>query len=151
MVRRGRACQPGLSRGISMRSAPIIVHRSHSNRPSHLCTEVDTEGWLVRHLAHKLRMPPDALERQQPLVRYGLDSLVALELVAELEDWLGCTLPLTLAWEYPTIAALASHLQEVMQSSGPYTPREVPEPGIIRQQPLLSLDNAVDMCHQPDH
>ena len=51
----------------------------------------------------------------------------------------GCALPLTLAWEYPTIAVLASHLIEVMQSSRPYTQREVPEPGGMLQQPPSSL------------
>jgi amino acid adenylation domain-containing protein len=70
------------------------------------------EHWLVRRLAERLGMPATALDTHQPLVRYGLDSIVALELVADLEDWLGCTLPLTLAWDCPTITAIVQRVAE---------------------------------------
>src|ERR671923_1072546 len=65
------------------------------------------EDWLGSCLSQRLGIPCETLDIYQPLVRYGLDSIVALELVADLEDWIGCSLPLTLAWDYPTIAAIA--------------------------------------------
>jgi acyl carrier protein len=61
----------------------------------------------VSCLSQHLGIPCEALDVHQPLLRYDLDSLVALELVADLEDRLGCSLPFTLAWDYPTTAAIA--------------------------------------------
>src|SRR5438132_9896728 len=39
-----------------------------------------------------------------------MDSLQAVSLAADLEDWLGQSLPPTLAYDYPTIEALAQYL-----------------------------------------
>jgi acyl carrier protein len=61
----------------------------------------------VSGLSQRLGIPRATLDVHQPLVRYGLDSIVAFELTADLENWLGCPLPLTLAWDYPTITAIA--------------------------------------------
>ena len=77
---------------------------------SHLSSII--EHWLVSRLAERLGLPATALDIHQPLVRYGLDSIVAIELVADLEDWLGCTLPLTLVWDCPTIAAVVQRVAE---------------------------------------
>ena len=65
------------------------------------------EDWLASHLSQRLGIPVAALDVHQPLTRYGLDSIVALELAADLEDWLGSSLPLTLVWDCPSIAAMA--------------------------------------------
>jgi hypothetical protein len=40
----------------------------------------------------------------------GLDSLMAIELKRKLEQALGVTLPRTLAFEFPNVAALSRHL-----------------------------------------
>ncbi len=72
--------------------------------------------WLVTHIAHRLDMPPEALDCEQSLLRYGLDSLAAMELVADLEDWLECSLPMTLLWEYPTITAIAAYLAATVRA-----------------------------------
>jgi amino acid adenylation domain-containing protein len=82
-------------------------------------TEPVIQDWLVTHLARRLGIPPDRLDPHQPLLRYGLDSIVALELVADLEDWLGRSLPLTLIWDYPTIAAIAHYLATSAGQSEP--------------------------------
>lgn len=74
--------------------------------------------WLVTHIAHRLDMPPEALDCEQSLLRYGLDSLAAMELVADLEDWLECSLPMTLLWEYPTITAIAAYLAATVRTAG---------------------------------
>jgi len=39
-----------------------------------------------------------------------LDSVAAVGLAGELEDWLDVELPATILWDYPTIAALAEYL-----------------------------------------
>jgi len=44
-----------------------------------------------------------------------MDSVHAIMLVGDLEETLGCRLSPTLAWDYPTIAALSEHLAQTVE------------------------------------
>lgn len=46
----------------------------------------------------------------------GMDSLMAVELRNQLETGLGCSLPTTLAYKYPTVQALVTYLSEALIS-----------------------------------
>jgi acyl carrier protein len=80
--------------------------------PSGAPTAQDLQDWLVSRLAQQLKVGPDVIDVSQPFARYGLDSVEAVSLSADLAAWLGRTLPATLAWDYPTIKALSSHLAQ---------------------------------------
>jgi len=67
-------------------------------------------AWIGARLAARLDTPVEAIDPDVPFSQYGLDSRNALRLAGELEQWLGCELPPTLVWDYPTIAELAGHL-----------------------------------------
>ncbi len=73
-------------------------------------TARDIEGWIAAYLARILEVDPREIDRRRPFAEYGLDSLSAVTLSGELEEWLGRELSPTLAWDYPTIDALARHL-----------------------------------------
>jgi acyl carrier protein len=73
-------------------------------------TEAEITAWCVAHLAAALRQPAEKIESQTKFARLGVDSAMAVYLVGELEEWLGRELAPELAFEYPTIAALARHL-----------------------------------------
>jgi myxalamid-type polyketide synthase MxaE and MxaD len=73
------------------------------------------ESHLQEQIGQVLRLAPARIDRETPLTKLGLDSLMALELRNRLEASLGLTLSATLIWGYPTIAALASHLATKME------------------------------------
>ena len=56
-----------------------------------------------------------SLEASQPLMAAGLDSLGAVELRNSLESRFGITLPGTLVFDYPTVAALAGYIASRLQ------------------------------------
>lgn len=67
-------------------------------------------AWMVEWLAQTLKQPTTTIDVQRPLAEYGLDSIAAVELAEALQSTLGVPLSPTLAYEYPTIAALSAYL-----------------------------------------
>jgi acyl carrier protein len=77
-------------------------------RPNHQ----DIRQWMVNYLAELLHKSPKEIKTNIPFDRYGLDSLAAVGMTGDLEEWLGEKLDPTLLYDYPTIDAFASHLAE---------------------------------------
>lgn len=75
-------------------------------------TAPEVERWLGTWLAPTLGVAPQAIDVTRPLAEYGLDSVAAVELTAALGTHLGQSLSPTLAYEYPTIAAIAAYLTQ---------------------------------------
>ncbi len=67
---------------------------------SHLCTE----------LSSVLRLPVSRIDKDKRLGAMGLDSLMAVTLVRRLSSSFGIPISATVAFNYPTISALATHL-----------------------------------------
>jgi acyl carrier protein len=72
----------------------------------------DIQHWLVARVAASIGLPADDIDISLPFSYYGLDSVAAVGLSGELEDWLGRKLPPTLTWDYPSIALLSAHLAQ---------------------------------------
>lgn len=70
------------------------------------------QAWLVEQIADVLSLDPVTLDVKQPLTRYGLDSIDAVTLVGDLEDWLDLDLPSTLLWDYPSIEKASAYMVE---------------------------------------
>ncbi|WP_085161009.1 type I polyketide synthase [Mycobacterium lacus] len=80
---------------------------------------------------------PAALDIDRPFKDLGIDSLTTLELRNTLNQQTGLTLPATLAFDYPTPAALARHLREQLSgSAGINGTQKLPESEIQR---LISI------------
>jgi len=73
--------------------------------------------WLVSRLAECLGLDPVHININKLLAEYGLDSLTAIGLSGELQEWLGRPLPVTLLYDHPTIAALSQYLSMPAQNS----------------------------------
>ena len=81
--------------------------------PATATTPVETvQNWLIKQLAEQLNLDPNTIKIDQPFTRYGLDSIDAVTLVGDLEDWLDLDLPDTLFWDYPTVQKSAQYLAD---------------------------------------
>ena len=68
------------------------------------------EAWLVNRLGEYLQIPSEEINVDEPFSNYGLDSMAAVKLAAELEDIAGRQLSPTLVWDYPTVRAVVQHV-----------------------------------------
>src|SRR5581483_12078283 len=96
------------------------------------------EAWLIEQLARLTGLDPQRIDVDRPLAGYGLDSIVSVELTADLEEWLGSPVPETLLWDAPTVRALAEALSGGSPGQAPereQRPRAVPAP-IVREHGL---------------
>jgi acyl carrier protein len=71
----------------------------------------EIEAFLLEYLGHRLGVSSSQLGPSDRFDALGLDSAAAVEMMADLEDWLSYgTLEAVLPYDYPTIGELASHL-----------------------------------------
>lgn len=96
---------------------PVVVEwRAPLPGPSTASPEQSTRSaeeiadWFVSQLSREIGIPAKDIDPTRPFAYYGLDSVHAVRLTAELESWLGQELSPTLAYEYPTIDLLSRHL-----------------------------------------
>jgi myxalamid-type polyketide synthase MxaB len=96
--------------GASERTAPVpmLIQRLRG-------TPIDqrravVEEFLQSQVAQVLGHQAAAVPRTQGFAQLGLDSLAAIELCTRLQRALDCTLPSTLAFDHPTVEALAGYL-----------------------------------------
>ena len=64
------------------------------------------KSWLVSHLSRSFINSAERLDPHKPLSTYGLDSVSAVTLVGDIERKIGCSLPASLIFDYPTIDAI---------------------------------------------
>src|SRR5947199_2335158 len=70
----------------------------------------EIEAWLLSHLRERLGLAAEGIDAHMPFSYYGLDSLDAVALAAELEEWLDVPVTPDVAWDHPTAHAVAAHL-----------------------------------------
>ncbi|MEP1061962.1 MULTISPECIES: acyl carrier protein [Cyanophyceae] len=73
-------------------------------------TEKEIQNWLISYLSTSLGIDSTELDITSNLERYGLDSLAAVGMTSELEDWLGHEVDPTITHDYPTIASISQYL-----------------------------------------
>ncbi|PXY23751.1 polyketide synthase [Prauserella sp. PE36] len=73
-------------------------------------TPADVAAWLVERIAEYREAPAAEIDTTVPLAELGLDSVYVLSLCGDVEDKWGLVVEPTVAWDHPTIDALAVHL-----------------------------------------
>jgi acyl carrier protein len=68
------------------------------------------EQFISSKIASTLKINPAEIDVLQPFEAYGIDSITAVRMVGELEDFLDVELPTSLLWDYDSIHKLSEHL-----------------------------------------
>lgn len=110
------------------------------------------EDWLTTRLIQRLGVSATEIDIQQPFSYYGLDSLDAVELIGDLETWLGRTLSPTVFWDYSSIQTLAHYLAETPKElqSSPVTKIDQPDHNAELEQLLATLEQLPEENAQID-
>ena len=104
---------------------------------AHPATAKALAQWLGCWLADRLKLSPPEIDMDKAFADYGVDSVMAVELAQDLEEVLALQQPLdvTVAWNFPTIAALAAHLAP--QANSQHFQGEVAMAALPTDQTLL--------------
>lgn len=111
--------------------------------------EESLEAWLLSRLAAKLKIDPRRIDVNRSALSYGLDSLVAIDLMHAIESGLGVALPMTAFLQDASIANLVNQVQRVL----PETTRAerdsiAQDREAISEHPLSYGQQALWLLHQ---
>ncbi|MEM9216874.1 MAG: amino acid adenylation domain-containing protein [Cyanobacteria bacterium P01_F01_bin.150] len=102
------------TRKISSLSSPLTPQYDSSGNQAKTVEEIS--AWLINKIAESLQLVPKEIDTRQPFAVYGINSLKAVSIAAELEEWLGMSIAPTIVYDYPTIQALANYLGQTTPS-----------------------------------
>jgi acyl-CoA synthetase (AMP-forming)/AMP-acid ligase II/alkylation response protein AidB-like acyl-CoA dehydrogenase/acyl carrier protein len=103
----------------------LVPYTDAMNRVStpNSCTDaihrVSIQNWLEKWLIKKLRIAARSVNANTSFADYGLDSVMAVELAQDLEEWLKYPLESTILWNFPTVKSLAEHLASLATTPEP--------------------------------
>ncbi|MGL5077376.1 MAG: beta-ketoacyl synthase N-terminal-like domain-containing protein, partial [Waterburya sp.] len=89
----------------------LIDQRRFDNQPNLI------QNWLIDNLAQRLGIAASEIDIHEPFASSGLNSVDAVSLSADLEDWLEIKLSPTIVFDYPNIAELSAYLSQSAVSS----------------------------------
>jgi acyl carrier protein len=107
-------------------------------------------AYIRQQVVNIMRFEADyPLETQQGFFQLGMDSLMTLELRNRLQASLQCTLPSTLAFDYPSIALLARYLLETLFAAAAETePEHDQDDALLDDLDTLSRDELKALLDQ---
>ena len=76
------------------------------------------ESWLIAKISDWLVIDANEIDRTQPTTLYGMNSMAAMTMAGELEDWLNIELEATALFDHPSVDELTRYLVEMLQASG---------------------------------
>ncbi|MEM8804481.1 MAG: SDR family NAD(P)-dependent oxidoreductase [Cyanobacteria bacterium P01_G01_bin.38] len=97
-------------------------------------------------VARVLGLSAQQVDPQQGFADLGMDSLMAVELRNRLQTSLGCTIPTTMAFDYPNIEALTGYLAEALALEEP--PES--ENKVAEETEKLAAEAALDQLSQDE-
>ena len=85
---------------------------NYHTKGNNVCTYTSSEiaSWIEKWMKKQLRLQAHTINRKISFADYGIDSVLAVELVQALEDWLKISLDATILWNFPTVESLSQYL-----------------------------------------
>ena len=67
-------------------------------------------------MSQKLKLSENNIDRNKSFADYGIDSVIAVELAQDLQEWLNYphAIEATIAWNFPTIESLSNYLAQTL-------------------------------------
>ena len=73
--------------------------------------------WLIERVAYYVEMSPEDIDPAVRLTRYGMSSIYALSFCGDIEERYDIEVDATLAWDYPTVEAVAGYVMTLLDRS----------------------------------
>jgi acyl-CoA synthetase (AMP-forming)/AMP-acid ligase II/acyl carrier protein len=80
--------------------------------PPRLCTPEEIRQWLLERIARHCNVGVEQIDTEEPINRYVLDSVSAVMIATELQDWLGRAVSPVVLYDSPTLGVLAGRLAD---------------------------------------
>jgi acyl carrier protein len=109
----------------------------------------DIQAWFKSQLAARLRVPAEEIDVTQPIARYGMDSLTAIELTHSIEARLGVILPVVSFLQSPSITQLADKVLAELRTSSATNESAIKTIGQVTiEHPLSHGQRALYFLHR---
>jgi len=99
-------------------------------------TQEEVQEWIVQWLVDVAAVSRESVELDKPFNDYHLDSLTAAEFSDDIHDWMGIEVPITILWNYPTLADMTRYLSE--RSQGKTSAENAGKPTLEAVQAILN-------------
>ncbi len=106
----------------------------------------DIRAWMIRQVATELKMNEQDIDPAKPFNDFGVDSLIGASLTQKLGAWLTVEVNPTLLWEYPTITAISTYLEEHFKEEGPVASSSTLKPEEALAQIDQLSEEQIDAC-----
>ena len=143
-----RACRDGYFKGelkVVGEWKLQIGHDSLSNGaialeiPNNLQTAEEINNWLKQWLAHRVSIDVGLISNDAALTDYGIDSVMAMELIQDIEDWLHFPLDATVVWNCPRLGDLGNYLaDQIVSNNGSETANSALPPLNLAAEAVLA-------------
>jgi acyl-CoA synthetase (AMP-forming)/AMP-acid ligase II/acyl carrier protein len=106
-----------------------------SETPRENVTARQIEEWLVERISARLKVPRSSIRVTTPFLEFGLGSLDAVQISADMERWLGRQISPTAVYNHPNIEDLAHWLASPAAQMDPVSSSPIPAPPPKEEDP----------------
>lgn len=78
----------------------------------------EIRDWLIATVAERMRLSRNEIQADEPMHRYGIDSLERVNIAYQLERWIGFEVDESMLAHLETIDEVAAHLVTIRSAGG---------------------------------
>ncbi|HYD81671.1 MAG TPA: beta-ketoacyl synthase N-terminal-like domain-containing protein [Paucimonas sp.] len=120
------AASPAMAEDAAEDEVEYVLDEAVEDTPQELISHAQLQQELKESLATALFMKPADIRVDKPFIELGLDSIVGVEWVNELNKTYGVKITAARVYDYPNIAELASYLRQEIEKIAAAAPKRAP-------------------------